>query len=158
MPGGKGNIKPEDGKQFSSEYQVEYWDEKTALKFGNDLLEWLKEKDENVFFDEFIYLVADSKNYHPKAKIYPELISYLKNKFTSFLKLHSLAEKLQETKLVKFGCFDKLNSSMTKFTLINNHDWKEKSDVTTDGGKINTNINIDSKLIKHINKELEDEY
>ena len=30
---------------------------------------------------------------------------------------------------MKFGVFDKLNATMTKFTLINNHDWKDKQEI-----------------------------
>ena len=57
MTGGKGNIKPEDGKQFSSEYQPqEKWTEIKALKVGNDLIEWLQGEDENIFYEEFLYL------------------------------------------------------------------------------------------------------
>ena len=44
---------------------------------------------------------------------------------------------MQKAKLVKYGVMDKLNAAMTKFTLINNHGWKDKTDVTTDGEKIN---------------------
>lgn len=130
MPGGKGNIRPEDGKQFEKGNKVAaVWTEQIALKFGNDLLEWLKSDNENIFYNEFIFMVAKGEVYHPEAKIYPGLISYLKKKFTSFSKLYEKAKKMQEIKLVKFGCFDKLNASMTKFTLINNHNYKDHSEV-----------------------------
>jgi len=129
MPGGKKNIRPEDGKQFSKDYQPQQkWTEEKSLKLGEDLIKWLKEDDENIFFEEFLYIEND---------YYSELIAYLSHKFTSFLKLINKAKKIQETKLMKFGVFDKLNATMTKFTLINNHDWKEKSsselDVTSKG-------------------------
>jgi len=129
MAGGKGNIKPEDGKQFSSEYQPkEKWSEEKALNVGRELIIWLK-TDENIFFEEFLYIKND---------YYSELIAYLGNKFTSFLKLIEKAKKIQEIKLKKFGCFDKLNASMTKFTLINNHNWKDKSEI-----EHNANITIE---------------
>ena len=38
------------------------------------------------------------------------------------------AQKIQEIKLKKFGAFDKLNASITKFCLINLHDWKDKTE------------------------------
>ena len=147
MSGGKGNIKPEDGKQFSSEYQPqEKWTEDKALKVGYDLIEWLNLEDENVFFEEFLYLNND---YHEK------LISYLYNKYTSFLTLIERAKKIQEVKLKKFGCFDKLNATMTKFTLVNNHGWKDKSE------QENTNIdydiaNISKEKMQEIKKNLDD--
>jgi len=124
MPGGKGNIKPEDGKQFSSEYQPpEKWTEKRALKLGDDLITWQKTNHDNMFFEEFLFLEKD---------LYPELISYLCEKFTSFSKLIEKSKKIQEIKLKKYGTADKLNASMTKFVLINNHNWKEKTELSGD--------------------------
>jgi len=126
MGGGKGNIKPEDGRQFSSEYQPqEKWTETKALEVGNKLIEWLHEKDTegqdkgNIFFEEFLYL---ENNY------YSELIAYLSKKFTSFLKLIERAKKIQEIKLYKYGVGDRLNANMTKFVLINEH--KKVSDTS----------------------------
>ncbi len=113
MSGGKGNIKPEDGKQFSSEYQPdEKWTKEKAEQVGIDLIKWMNEKNENIFFEEFLMLNND---------YYPQLISYLCEKFTSFLKLIERAKKIQEIKLYKFGVGDELNASMTKFVLINEH-------------------------------------
>jgi hypothetical protein len=121
MPGGKNNIRPEDGKQFSKDYQPpKKWTEKKALQLGEELIAWLKEKDENIFFDEFLYL---NKDY------YETLITYLRGEFSSFSQLIERAKKIQEVKLVKFGVFDKLNAQMTKFTLINNHGYKERTEV-----------------------------
>jgi len=125
MAGGKGKIKPEDGKQFIlGNKAAEKWTEKEALKVGNDLISWLREVDEdgddkgNMLFEEFLYLNND---------YYPELISYLKNKFTSFLKLHEKAKKIQEIKLHKHGLADRLNASIVKFSLINNHGWSNEN-------------------------------
>lgn len=144
MAGGYGNIKPEDGKQFSKEYQPkEKWTEKNANILGEELIEWLKEKDEhgedkgNIFFMEFLVI---------EKKMYPALISYLKDKFTSFFKLIEQAEAIQEIKLQKYGVGDRLNSTMTKFVLINKHGWKDKTDITTNG----ENISTDSKTAKDI--------
>ena len=60
MPGGNKNIKPSDGKQFSSEYQPEEkWTEKKALKLGNDLINWLKKDEEHIFYREYLTIVND---------------------------------------------------------------------------------------------------
>lgn len=156
MPGGDKNIKPEDGKQFSSTYQPqEKWTEEKALQVGKELIEWLKEEETNIFFGEFLYLKND---YHK------DLIWYLCKKFSSFSELIKKATDIQETKLVKYGCFDKLNAQMTKFTLINNHNWRDKSsietDITSKGEKINdisllsTNELIDrANAISKLNNE-----
>jgi len=135
MPGGNKNIRPEDGKQFTKEYQPkEKWTEKKALEVGNKLIEWLKEEETNIFFNEYLYIEND---------YYAELIAYLCKKFSSFLKLIEKAKKIQEIKLVKLGVFDKLNATMTKFVLINYHELKEKSEITTE-----SNIVINDNLAK----------
>src|SRR3990172_11700924 len=134
MAGGKGNIKPEDGKQFSKDYQPkEKWTESDALRLGNDLLDWMKLIEENVFFNDFLYLSCDESKY--KGSINANLPSYLTEKFTSFRQLMEKARKIQETKLVKFSTFYKLNATMTKFVLINNHDWIDKNQTTLEGGE-----------------------
>jgi hypothetical protein len=135
MAGGKGKIRPEDGKKFSSEYQPEEkWTEKKAIELGNELINWLKEKDDDgedkghIFFEEFLII---ENNY------YPELITYLSKKFLSFFNLIEKAKKIQEIKLQKYGVGDRLNATMTKFVLINQHNWKEKTEVDQ-----NTNMTI----------------
>jgi len=123
------------GKKFSSEYQPsEKWTEKKALDLGQELLSWMKEKDDdgedkgNIFFEDFLMI---ENNY------YEELIAYLCGKFPSFLKLIGQARKIQEIKLIKFGVGDRLNATMTKFVLTNNHDYTEKVDNTTKGESMN---------------------
>jgi len=155
MAGGKGNIKPEDGKQFTAEYQPqEKWTEEKALQLGHELIEWLKAKNEegedkgNIFFQEFLIIEKD---------LYEELIAYLSKKFTSFLKLLKKAEKIQELKLQKYGVGDRLNATMTKFVLTNKHGWKEKKEESV------TNFNIEAKdlddeEIKRIKDALDNAY
>jgi FMN phosphatase YigB (HAD superfamily) len=138
MPGGKGNIKPEDGKQFSSEYQPEEkWTEEKALQLGNDLIDWMKNNEINMFWEEYLVMERD---------LYPELIAYLSNKFTSFLKLIGKAKKVQEIKLKKYGTADKLNATITKFVLINEHGWKDKQETEHIGGIALHYDQQDSKL------------
>lgn len=134
MAGGKGNIKPEDGKQFSKEYQPkEKWTESVALKLGEELIAWLKEKTDdgqdkcNIFFEEFLIIEND---------YYPSLITYLCDKFSSFSDLIAKAKKIQEIKLQKYGVADSLNATMTKFVLTNQHGWTDKVDNTTNGKEI----------------------
>lgn len=126
MPGGWGKIRPEDGKQFSSEYQPpEKWTEEKALALADELIEWLKEKDEdgedkgNIFYEEFLIIEKD---------LYVDVIRYLTDKFSSFSERIKQAKKIQELKLQKYGVGDRLNASMTKFTLMNNHGWTDKSE------------------------------
>jgi len=135
MGGTKNN---KNGKQFTSDYQpTEKWTEPIAIDVAEKLIAWLKAEDENIFFDDFLFLVND---YHPRT------IQYLKEKFPSFFYRIECAKKIQELKLQKFGAFDKLNASMTKFILINNHDWKDKTEVENTV-KLNTDIIVDGKKI-----------
>jgi len=121
MAGGKGNIKPEDGKQFSSEYQPdEKWTERKSLELGSDLIEWMKAAPTNIFWEEYLVIERD---------LYTTLIAYLCHKFTSFSKLIERAKKIQEIKLKKYGTADTLNASVTKFVLINEHGWSDKQEI-----------------------------
>lgn len=127
MPGGNKNIRPEDGKQFSSEYQPpEKWTEDKSLQLADELIDWLNEVDEdgedvgNMFYEEFLVI---------KKRLYPDLIAYLKRKFSSFSGRIELANKIQEIKLAKYGVGDRLNASMTKFVLQNKHGWADKKEV-----------------------------
>ena len=118
------------------------------MQVGKELIEWLKEEETNIFFGEFLYIKNDyNKN----------LINYLSNKFTSFSELIKKATDIQETKLVKYGCFDKLNAQMTKFVLINSHNWRDKSsietEITSNGEKLGMNITVVSEKAK---QQLED--
>lgn len=134
----KYKIKREDAlaTQFSSEYQPEEkWTEVKALQLVNDLIKWQKEEPENLFWEEFLYIEND---------YYSQLISYLCGKFVPFSKLLERAKKIQEIKLKKYGTADKLNAAITKFVLINDHNWRDKSELTgADGKDLNSNITIE---------------
>ena len=150
MPGGKGNIKPSDGKQFSSTYQPkEKWTEKKALELGEEMINWLNETDVdgkdmgNVLFEEFLII---------KKKLYPEIIAYLKDKFTSFLKLYKIARKTQEVKISKYGLSRSMDSSMCKFLLSATHGLTEKTEVAE-----KSEVVISKETINLIKGELEDE-
>ena len=121
MSGGKSNIRPEDGKQFSSTYQPKcQWTEKKAIAVAKKLIKWLKADDENIFYKDFLLIVNDYNL---------DLIGYLRKKFSSVAELLETAKDIQEIKLVKFGVLDRLNSTMTKFTLINNHGYADKHEI-----------------------------
>lgn len=152
MPGGNKNIRPEDGKQFQpGDKAAEKWTEKKALELGDQLLDWQKEVDEDdkdkghIFWEEFFVIEND---------YYPELPSYLSNKFSSFLKLIERAKKIQEIKLVKYGVADRLNASMTKFCLINHHGYYDKQliDHSNKGEKFDFNNVSTNELVDRLNR------
>lgn len=136
------------GVRFSSSYQPpEKWTEERALALADELIEWLKEKDEdgddkgNMFYEEFLIIEKD---------LYLDVIRYLSSKFPSFSERISQARKIQEIKLMKYGVGGRLNAPMTKFTLTNNHGWKERNE---------TQIGVNDTLeeAKKIADELKDE-
>ena len=127
---------PKCGKQFSSDYQPdkEVWTEDEALCLFNDLITWFKSKKTNILFDEFLF---DNPNLGERpGDIYPALITYLRDKFPSCLKLYENARKIQETRLVKFALHDKINPGMSKFILGAKHGYVERKDVTSGGEAI----------------------
>lgn len=109
---------------------AEKWTEEIAIALGNELIEWLKAKKSNIFYEEFLVI---------EKNLDDSLIFYLETKFNSFAELKARAKRIQEIKLKKYGVADKLNATMTKFIMINNHDYKsERQDIdhTTKGDKI----------------------
>ncbi len=113
---------------------AEKWTESAALKFGNDLLNWMRKEDENIFFDDFIYLQDHTGKY--AGKVYPELPSYLAKKHPSFLNILNTCRIIEKTKLKKFSAFDKLNASIAKFLLSAEYGLRDKSDVTSNDESI----------------------
>jgi predicted AlkP superfamily pyrophosphatase or phosphodiesterase len=133
-------------KVFTKDYQPQVkWLEEDALLLANDFIAWLKEADENIFVDDFLFLSCDETKY--AGNIYATLPNYLCDKFESFSNLYEKALKLQETKLLKFGVFDKLNAQMTKFVLTNCHGWADtqKTDITTNGKDLEYSVTLNLK-------------
>ena len=77
------------------------------------------------------------------------LIAYLSSKFPSFLKVIDRARKIQELKLQKHATLKYTDTGMTKFILINRHDWKDKSETTFSGESIAPTINIITPKDEH---------
>ena len=110
---------------------AEKWTEERALAFGNEMLLWMVSSDENIFFEEFIFLVAPFLPSYEDVSIFVSTPAYLANRFESFSKLLGQCRKIQELKLKKFGSFDKLNASIVKFLLSAEHGLSEKSELKT---------------------------
>ena len=106
---------------------AEKWTEEKAINFGQEMLQWMLSADENIFFEEFIFMVAPFLDDYENITINVDTPAYLSKKFKSFLELQEKSRKLQELKLKKFSSFDKLNVSMAKFLLSAEHGLSEKS-------------------------------
>lgn len=136
MPGGKGNIRPEDGKQFvKGQKAAEKWTEKIAEQLVNDLIDWMNETDENGKDKGNIFII----DFLGSRRLCKSTAAYLANKFTTFSNLLEIAKTIQEAKLLKYGIADRLNASMTKFVLINHHDYVDRQNIdhTTRGEAVN---------------------
>lgn len=105
---------------------AEKWTEEKAVALGEDLIEWLLEKDENgndkqnIFYKEFLVM---------EKNLYAGVIDYLTDKFESFSNLIKRANEIQELKLNKLGVQNKLNPTMTIFCLKNHHHYKDRTQV-----------------------------
>ena len=123
---------------------AEKWTEDRALVFGNEMLQWMLASDENIFFEEFIFMVAPFIPDYEDVSIFVSTPAYLASRFESFSKLLEQCRKIQELKLKKFGSFDKLNASIVKFLLSAEHGLSEKSIVESTN---TTDINISPKTL-----------
>ena len=121
---------------------AEKWTEEMAVNFGNEMINWLLSADENIFFEEFIFLIAPQLEEYSGISILASTPAYLSNKYERFSKLLGKARKIQELKLKKFGSFDKLNSSIVKFLLSAEHGLTEKREETVNHKGIDVAINV----------------
>ena len=152
MPGGRGNIKSSDNPKpfLKGNKAAEKWTEEEALRLADGLINWMKEEDENIFYDDYLFLVVDESKF--RGKIYPDLIRHLSNKFSTFSDRIVKAAKIEETKLKKFGSFDKLNASMTKFLLSANYGYTEKTQVES-----NVKTEISAETARKIAEDFKNE-
>jgi hypothetical protein len=94
------------------------WTEEKILQLGEELIEWLKADDENVWFERFLYEEKD---------LYPQLISEMKGKYPKFAELIKKAKKIQENKLVDGTLKHSLNPTMAIFVLKNHYQYTDKT-------------------------------
>ena len=121
---------------------AEKWTEEMAVNFGNEIINWLLSADENIFFEEFIFLIAPQLEEYSNISILANTPSYLSSKYERFSHLLGKARKIQELKLKKFGSFDKLNASIVRFLLSAEHGLTEKKEETVNHKGIDVAINV----------------
>jgi hypothetical protein len=90
---------------------TEEWLREEALRFR----EWMKQPD-SLFLKSF----AIERGYSPQR------LTEFAEKSPEFAEALAFAKSWQEAKLVTLGLWGRLNSSMTKFVLLNCHSWKEE--------------------------------
>lgn len=94
------------------------WTEEKVLQLGEELIEWLKEDDDHVWFERFLY---------EKKDLYPQFISEMRDKYPKFSELLKKAKKIQENKLVDGTLKHSLNPTMAIFVLKNHYQYTDKS-------------------------------
>jgi len=124
MPAPKGHP-PYSGSETGGRPTI--YTEEFINKQADGLLAWLKKDPNNIYFEEFLL----DQDIHPKR-----MYEWVKvNK--KFSDAYELAHTRQLQRLKK-GTTEKLyDSSFVKFILINNHDYKEKTETKLSGDKDN---------------------
>jgi hypothetical protein len=93
------------------------WTEEKVLQLGEELIEWLKASDDNVWFERFLYEIKD---------LYPQFISEMKDKYPKFSELIKRAKKIQESKIVDGTFKHNINPTMAIFVLKNHYQYTDK--------------------------------
>lgn len=93
------------------------WTEEKVLQLGEELIEWLKASDENIWFERFLYEVKD---------LYPQLIGEMRDKYPKFAELIKKAKKIQESKIVDGTFKHNINATMAIFVLKNHYQYTDK--------------------------------
>ncbi len=136
QPGNKASVGNEGGRPEL--YTSEWLSEEAKL-----LIEWFKQP-RNIWLKGFaLQRGYDPVRFDEFAEKSPEFSEALKK-----------AKQWQEFKLVDFGLFNEINSGLTKFVLVNNHNWYERQqvDISADAKSLGSRLNeIDgqSKDIGH---------
>ena len=109
--------------------------EEDALRAGNGLLEWISQKNDNIFLEEYFYI----QNNYPC-----DFVKNMKKRFPSFAELIKKALDIQKFKLQKFALSGKANPTMSIFLLKCNHGMNEnnKLEISGDGGGIPSEIKV----------------
>jgi hypothetical protein len=67
--------------------------------------------------------------------LYPDLIALLCGRYESFRRVYARAKKIQEQKLVSGAIHGDFKEQITKFVLINHHDYRDKSESHVTGNQ-----------------------
>lgn len=96
--------------------------EEIVYKFLDNIFGWLQEHPESVFLEEY-YLDPETDKTVPFGSL-----RNLYNKWESCEEVRTAIKKILEIRLVKAALTGKYKENMTKFLLINNYDYKDKTE------------------------------
>ena len=95
------------------------WTEEKVLEVGNELIEWLCEVEDNIWFEKFLYV---------EKGIYPQWTSEMRDKYPKFSELLKRAKKIQESKISDMALKNEISIPMSIFVLKNHYGWTDKSE------------------------------
>lgn len=121
------------------------WTEANAMDLAIKLLNWYKEKDNRIFFKEFL-LGED---------IYEDVVNYLSGKYPSFSDVIKRAKQWQEVRLMKWGTLGKTNPAVTIFMLKNHHKYRDEYGLRHSAQGAGTNELAEPELDTEINQLME---
>ena len=125
------------------------WTEKEAMILANELIDWMLESPNNIWFESFIYI---------EKKLYPQLLSELANNYPDFAESLKRAKKIQEGKIIDGALQQKTNVAMSIFLLKNNHGYKDKNEQAIEhSGAMGMDVNINIKKNSKSDDEKTDE-
>jgi DNA-packaging protein gp3 len=95
-------------------------------RFADELLVWIK-KESNFWLKDFCLEQGIDPNYmHEWAK-----------ENEKFGCAYSLSKSFQESRIFKGAMLDTFNTGMSKFALVNNHGWADKTEAKISGDAVN---------------------
>lgn len=97
------------------------WTEQKAMELANELIEWMKSSEKNMFFEPFL---TENK------KIPVDQISKLSKKYKSFFQAIKRAKKIQEYRIVEMGLRPKDSSVASLTQNLNKKSVTEKESST----------------------------
>jgi hypothetical protein len=142
------------------------WTEEKALELANELIEWMKSSENNIFFERFLVQNKD---------IPSEMISILSKKFKSFFQSIKKAKKIQEHRIIDIGLkpkdssvasltqnlnkksvTEKDSSTFAMFLLKSNHGYMEESQKQTNEIKLQE-LELKKQMMELTKKQHEDD-
>lgn len=95
-------------------------------KFADELLIWIK-NDSNFWIKDFCL----------EKGIDPRIMTEWAKENERFSESYSLAKSYQESRIFKGAMLNNFNTNMSKFALVNNHGWADKTETKVSGDAAN---------------------
>jgi len=104
---------------------------------ADKLIAWFNESPNNIYFEEFTL----------SQGINPNRMSEWADCNDKFSVALQIGQRIQELRLKKGATFKELDCNFTKFILINNHGYKDKTEATINGDILDPFANVLAKIM-----------